>query len=69
MKKCLFCKTAQLIAAIGAINWGLIAVFNFNLVTQLFGETTSARIIYGLIGGLGVIVLVNLFRSCPLCQK
>ena len=67
MKKCLFCKVAQLIAALGAINWGLIAIFDINLVTRFFGD--GSRIIYGLIGGLGVIVLVNVFRSCPLCQK
>lgn len=70
MKKCLFCKVASLITAIGAINWGLVAIFDFNLVARFFGDmTTSARMIYGLIGGLGIIVLLNVFRNCPLCQK
>ena len=36
---------------IGAINWGLIGFFNFNLVDFLFGEATAlSRVIYGLVG-------------------
>ncbi|MBI3307003.1 MAG: DUF378 domain-containing protein [Candidatus Omnitrophica bacterium] len=70
MKKCLFCKVAALVTSIGAMNWGLVTIFNFNLVTRIFGDmTTGARIIYGLIAGMGVIVFVGVFRKCPLCQK
>lgn len=40
---------------IGAINWGLIAAFNFDLVASLFGTMTMfTRIIYGLIGLAGL---------------
>ena len=48
------------IAIIGAINWGLIGFFNFNLVDAIFGggarETTSAlsRIIYAIVGLCGL---------------
>lgn len=36
---------------IGAINWGLIGLFNFNLVSFIFGEmSTISRIIYALVG-------------------
>ncbi len=36
---------------IGAINWGLIGAFNFDLVSFLFGEMTwVTRIIYMLVG-------------------
>jgi len=30
-------KTALILAAVGALNWGLVALFSFNLVTFLFG--------------------------------
>ena len=36
---------------IGAINWGLIGFFNFNLVSSLFGEMSIiSRIVYILVG-------------------
>lgn len=46
------------IAAIGAINWGLIGFFNLNLVSLLFGSMTwMSRIIYGLVGLCGLYLL------------
>ena len=35
---------------IGAINWGLIGFFNFNLVQFLFGAGGLTRIIYAVVG-------------------
>jgi uncharacterized membrane protein YuzA (DUF378 family) len=36
---------------IGALNWGLVGVFNYNLVTAVVGDgTTLAKIIFGLVG-------------------
>lgn len=36
---------------IGALNWGLIGAFDFNLVSFLFGEmSTVTRIIYSIVG-------------------
>jgi hypothetical protein len=44
-------KIALLLIIIGAINWGLIGIFNFNLVSLIFGNmTVISRIIYGLVG-------------------
>lgn len=52
-----------ILAAIGAINWGLIGCFNFNLVSFIFGEmTTLTRIVYTLVGISGVYVLLTLIR-------
>ena len=43
---------------IGAINWGLIGAFNFNLVAFLFGvNTVLSRIVYGLVGIAGLWAL------------
>ena len=62
-------RTVQIIALIltiiGALNWGMIALFNFNLVSALFGEgSLVSLIIYGLVGFAGLInigLLVDLF--------
>ncbi len=39
-----------LLLVIGGINWGLIGLFNLNLVALLFGESIIASIVYILVG-------------------
>lgn len=49
---------ALTVAIIGAINWGLIGFFNFNLVAFLFGDMTLlSRIIYALVGLCGLYLI------------
>lgn len=46
---------ALIIIIIGAINWGLIGIFNFNLVDTIFGTmSVISRIIYTLVGISGL---------------
>ncbi|HVK76800.1 MAG TPA: DUF378 domain-containing protein [Kofleriaceae bacterium] len=54
------------IAALGAINWGLIGFFNYNLVDAIFTEGPT-RVIYAIIGLCGVasLVLLPLMRVRP----
>ena len=50
-----FCLTLTII---GAINWGLIGFFNFNLVALIFGSMSwISRIIYALVGLSGLYLL------------
>lgn len=59
-------KVFLVLAIIGALNWGLIGFFNFNLVDAIFGggavERTSSfsRVIYALVGIAGVVGLLLL---------
>lgn len=41
---------------IGALNWGLVALFEFDLVASIFGSSTAllSRIVYGIIALAGV---------------
>ena len=39
---------------VGCINWGLIGLFNFNLVEMIFGSSTLARIVYTIVGLAGI---------------
>lgn len=49
---------ALTIVIVGAINWGLIGLFNFNLVAFLFGSMTLlSRIIYALVGLCGLYLI------------
>lgn len=50
--------TALAVVFIGAVNWGLIALFRFDLVAWLFGQMTFlSRIVYGLVGLCGLYLL------------
>lgn len=55
-----------LLIIIGAINWGLIGLFQFDLVAAIFGggeqSGAFARIIYTLVGISGIICLSLLFK-------
>lgn len=47
-----------LLVVIGAINWGLIGFFNFNLVDSIFGTMSAfSRIIYALVGIAGLYAI------------
>lgn len=53
---------ALILVIIGAINWGLIGIFNFNLVDAIFGVASAfSRIIYTLVGISGIWCLKLLF--------
>lgn len=50
--------TALTLTIIGALNWGLIGFFDFNLVSFLFGSMTwLSRIIYALVGLCGLYLI------------
>lgn len=67
---CTFCKVAGAIAIIGALNWGLVGAFGFNLVDAIFGVGSMAsRLIYGVVGLSGLALLSSFFMACPLCKK
>ena len=49
---------ALTVVIIGAVNWGLIGLLNFNLVAFLFGDMTLlSRIVYSLVGLCGLYLL------------
>ena len=48
--------TALTLVIVGALNWLLIGLFNFDLVATLFGEmSVLSRIVYSLVGVAGLI--------------
>ena len=55
---------ALILIIIGAINWGLIGFFNFNLVDTIFGAMSIiSRIIYALVGISGLWGIKLLFDN------
>ena len=58
-------KIALLLVIIGAVNWGLIGIFQFDLVASIFGGQAAvvSRIIFTLVGEAGLWCISLLFRD------
>ena len=56
---------ALVLVIIGAINWALIGIFQFDLVAYLFGGQAAvvSRIVYTLVGAAGLWCISLLFRE------
>lgn len=53
-----------LLLIVGGLNWGLVGLFDFDLVAALFGEmSTLSRIVYVLVGASALYQLIPLFRG------
>ena len=53
-----FYKVCLVLSSIGCLNWGLVGLFNFNLVEYLFGDgALLTRIVYVLVMVAGLIQL------------
>ena len=55
---------ALILAIVGAINWGLVGLFRFDLVAWIFGGQTAgfSRVIFSLVGLAGLWCITLLFR-------
>lgn len=55
---------AYILVIIGALNWGLVGFFGFDLVASIFGDLTMAsRIVYSLIGIAAIVYLLMSYRD------
>ncbi|MBR3229637.1 MAG: DUF378 domain-containing protein [Bacilli bacterium] len=56
-------KTCLILTIVGAINWGLIGLLDFNLVSTIFGNGTMLeKLVYILVGIAGIINIGILFN-------
>lgn len=67
-------KTLHMIAfplvLVGALNWALIALFDFNLVTTVVGSWPSVeKLVYVLVGASAVWLLVTHKNDCKICSQ
>ena len=60
---------ALILTIIGGLNWGLVGIFKFDLVSWLFGGQSAvvSRIIYTLVGLAGLWCITLLFRKNRPC--
>jgi hypothetical protein len=62
---------ALILVVIGAVNWGLVGVAQFDLVAALLGGPSAqlSRIVYTLVGVSGLVVLATQMRQLPATQR
>lgn len=61
--------TAYILTLIGALNWGLVGIFGFDLVAAIFGDMTiMSRILYSLVG-LSAIVTALTLHHCERVEE
>lgn len=60
----MFDTIALILSIIGSLNWGLVGLFQFDLVAWLFGGQSAvfSRVIYTLVGLAGLWCITLLFR-------
>ena len=59
-------KIALALTIIGALNWGLVGLFDFNLVSAIFGAVDTSiitRVVYILVGIAGLINMILLVKE------
>lgn len=61
---------ALLIVIIGGANWGLVALFEWDLVAELLGDgygttDTVPRVVYGIVGVAALYMIIFLVRYFP----
>lgn len=62
---------ALVLAIIGAVNWGSIGIFGFDIVGWLFGGqmTALSRIVFTLVGLAGIWCISLFFRDTELVES
>ncbi len=59
---------AFLLTIVGAVNWGLVGLLEFNLVTAVVGSIAGAeKVVYILVGASAVYLLVTHKKDCKVC--
>lgn len=55
---------------VGALNWGLVGLLDFNLVDMILGAgSTLSKIVYILVGASAVYVGATHMKDCRICAK
>ena len=56
------------LTVVGALNWGLVGLFNFNLVSTLLGMGGLEQLVYVLVGVSAVYILITHKDDCKTCM-
>jgi uncharacterized protein len=54
------------LVVIGALNWGIVGLFDTNVVEEILGTGTAADVVYVLVGLAGLAMMPRLFEELRL---
>lgn len=62
--------TAYTLLFVGGLNWGLVGLFDFNLVNSLLGSAPAIeKLVYVLVGVATVYIVATHMNDCKVCGK
>ena len=59
---------AFILVVVGGLNWGLVGLFNTNLVDSIFGTMGLSNIVYILVGASAVYLGLTHKSDCKVCS-
>ena len=54
---------ALLLVVLGALNWGMVGLFDTNVIADVFGEGTLTDVVYTVLGVCGLLSIPGLLNS------
>jgi uncharacterized protein len=57
---------ALLILVLGALNWGMVGLFDTNVISDVFGNGTLTDVVYTIVGVCGLIYIPRVLESMHL---
>ena len=59
---------AYALVFVGGLNWGLVGLLDYNLVSMVLGSTGLVNIVYILVGLATVFVIYDHLQNCKVCK-
>jgi len=60
---------AFILTVVGALNWGLVGLLQYNVVESLLGTTGLANFVYVLVGASAVYIALTHSKDCKTCKE
>jgi uncharacterized membrane protein YuzA (DUF378 family) len=54
---------ALLLVVLGALNWGIVGLFDTNVISEVFGTGTLTDVVYALVGVCGLILIPKVMET------
>ncbi len=58
---------AFILLVAGGLNWLLVGLFNYDVVSMIFGYSLGAKIVYILVGLAAVYEVITHKKNCRMC--
>jgi uncharacterized protein len=60
---------ALLIVVLGALNWGMVGLFDTNVISDLFGSGTLTDVVYAVVGVSGLVYVPKVLEDLHLRDR